>query len=262
MSSPRSADAAVPAAGAAALVVDGVTRRYGARVALDDVSFAIAPGRLCGLVGGNGAGKTTLLRIVAGFLDADRGRVLVDGIDVARRPVAAAGRRGLLVEGAPLPPELAVRDYLRRRAALRRADPAAIDPLLETGGIDARARDPIGSLSKGLRQRVAWIDALLGDPPVLVLDEPASGLDEEERAAVRDRLAALRGARAILWASHELADVDAVADQLVILVAGRVAAAGTPAEVRAAAGTAANAPLRTVVAALTDRDRPRAGAAS
>ncbi len=244
MSTRRSADRG-------ALIVDGVTRRFGDRLALDDVGFTVAPGMLCGLVGGNGAGKTTLLRIVAGFLDADRGGVTIDGVDVTRRPVAAAARRGCLVEGGPLPPELGVAEYLRLRARLRGADPALIAARLDEVGLAARARDPIGALSKGLRQRVAWAEALLGDPPVLVLDEPAAGLDEEERAAVRERLAALRGARAILWASHELADVDLVADALVVLVGGRVAAAGTPTAVRVQAGVAADASLRAAVAALT-----------
>lgn len=235
------------------LVVDGVGRRYGDRVALADVGFTVGPGVLCGLVGGNGAGKTTLLRIVAGFLDADRGRVTIDGVDVAARPVAAARRRGVLIEGAPLPPELGVAEYLRLRARLRGASLAEVPGRLDEVGLSARARDPIGTLSKGLRQRVAWAEALLGDPPVLVLDEPAAGLDEEERAAVRARLIARRGSRAILWASHELADVDAAADTLVVLVAGRIAAAGSPAAVRAAAGVAAEAPLRAAVAALGER---------
>jgi len=233
-----------------ALVVDGVGHRFGDRVALVEVGFTVAPGVLCGLVGGNGAGKTTLLRIVAGFLDAERGRVAIDGRDVARQPVAAARRRGVLVEGAPLPPELGVAEYLRFRARLRGAPLTSIAARLDEVGLTARAREPIGTLSKGLRQRVAWAEALLGDPPVLILDEPAAGLDEEERAAVRARLAALRGARAILWASHELADVDAVADTLVVLVEGRVAAAGTPAAVRAQAGVGPEASLRDAVAAL------------
>lgn len=235
---------------ASGLVVDAVTRRFGARLAVDDVSFAIGPGVLCGLVGGNGAGKTTLLRIVAGFLDADRGAVTIDGVDVARRPVAAAARRGVLVEGAPLPPELGVAEYLGFRARLRRADPATIPARLDEVGLAARARDPIGTLSKGLRQRVAWAEARLGDPAVLVLDEPAAGLDEEERAAVRERLAALRGTAAILWASHELADVDAIADTLIVLVGGKVAAAGPPAAIRARAGLPPDATLRAAVAAL------------
>ena len=116
-----------------------------------------------------------------------------------------------------------------------------------------RAGDALGTLSKGQRQRVAWVEANLGAPPVLLLDEPAAGLDEEERAAVRDRLAAGRGARTVVWASHELADVEAVADRIVVMVGGAVAAAGPLAALRAAAGVDAGAGLRAVVAALGAR---------
>ncbi len=236
----------------AIVTVAGVTRRFGARTALADVSFTVAAGELCGLVGGNGAGKTTLLRVMAGFLDADRGRVELAGCDVATAPQRAAARRGYLVEGAPLPPELGVGAYLRARARLRGAAldlPAALAEV----GLAGRAGDALGTLSKGQRQRVAWVEANLGAPPVLLLDEPAAGLDEEERAAVRDRLAAGRGARTVVWASHELADVEAVADRIVVMVGGAVAAAGPLAALRAAAGVDAEAGLRAVVAALGAR---------
>ncbi|MBK9032893.1 MAG: ABC transporter ATP-binding protein [Myxococcales bacterium] len=237
-------------AGPAPMVsVDGVSRRFGARVALADVGFTVGAGELCGLVGGNGAGKTTLARILAGFLDPDAGRVMIAGVDVATAPQAAAARRGCLVEGAPLPPELGAREYLRWRARLRGVE-VDVDAALREVGLLDRARDAIATLSKGQRQRVAWAEACLGAPPVLLLDEPAAGLDEEERAAVRARLTAGRGARAVVWASHELADVEAAADRVVVLVAGRVAGAGTMVELRDAAGLAADASLRAVVAAL------------
>ncbi len=236
----------------AIVTVAGVTRRYGARTALADVGFTVGAGELCGLVGGNGAGKTTLLRVMAGYLDADAGRVELDGVDVAAAPRRAAARRGYLVEGAPLPPELGVGAYLRLRARLRGVAVDVPAALAEVG-LAGRAAEPLGALSKGQRQRVAWVEANLGAPPVLLLDEPAAGLDEEERAAVRDRLAAGRGARTVVWASHELADVEAVADRIVVLVGGRVAATGALGELRAAAGVDASAGLRAVVAALGAR---------
>ncbi|MEZ4402723.1 MAG: ABC transporter ATP-binding protein [Kofleriaceae bacterium] len=230
--------------------VAGVTRRYGRRIAIDDVSFTVGAGELVGLVGGNGAGKTTLVRLVAGYLDADRGRVAIAGRDVATAPRAAAACRGYLLEGAPLPPELSVRGYLAARARLRRLTATDLAAALAEVGLGDRADDAIGTLSKGQRQRVAWVEATLGRPPALLLDEPAAGLDEAERWAVRERLAAARGTCAVVWASHELADVEAVADRVVVLVRGVARAVGTMAEVRAAAGLGGDATLGACVAAL------------
>jgi ABC-2 type transport system ATP-binding protein len=241
-----------------ALTVDGVTRRYGERVALADVGFAVAAGRLCALVGDNGAGKTTLLRIIAGFLDADRGRVAIDGVDVEAAPQAAAARRGFLAEGTPLPGELTVAEYLAHRMRLHGLGRAArgreLDRLLAEVELEDRRHEPIGRLSKGLRQRVGLADALCGAPPLLVLDEPGSGLDEGQRGELRRRLRAAAGARAVLWSTHELADAEAIADQVVVLAGGRVVADGAPAAVIAAAAVAAGG-LAAAVAALAARTR-------
>jgi ABC-2 type transport system ATP-binding protein len=247
--------AAGRAAGAGVtLVVDGVSRRFGARQALAEVSFTVPAGRLCALIGDNGAGKTTLLRIVGGFLDADRGRVTIDDVDVEARPVAAAARRGFLAEGTPLPAELTVVEYLDHRARLRGlgrvARRAELTRALAAVELDDRADEPIGRLSKGLRQRVGLADVLLGDPPLVVLDEPGAGLDEGQRAELRRRLHALSGHRTVLWSTHELADAEAIADQLVVLSGGRTRAVGSVAEVKAAAGVEPTAPLAAAVAAL------------
>ena len=243
-----------------ALVVEGVARRYGARVALAGASFTVGAGRLCALIGDNGAGKTTLLRIIGGFLDADRGRVTIDGVDVAVAPVRAATRRGFLAEGTPLPGELTVAEYLDHRARLRGLGRAArrveLDRWLAELELEARRHEPIGRLSKGLRQRVGLADALLGDPPLIVLDEPGAGLDEGQRGELRRRLRELAGVRAVLWSTHELADAEAIADQVVVLSEGRVVMVGTPAAAIAAAGLAADAGLAAAVAALARGEGP------
>ncbi len=223
------------------ITVSGLTRRYGRRTALDDVSFAVGKGTLCALCGGNGAGKTTLLRVVAGYLDADAGRVaLADG-----------ARLGYLPEGAPLPPELTVAEYVRHRAAL--AGGGDVVTALRDVDLTDRAGDAIGKLSKGLRQRTALAGVLVAAPRVLALDEPASGLDEVQRTELRQRLRALvSGDRTILWSTHELSDVEAEADQIVVLAGGRVVAEGDVAAIKAAAGMA-DAPLREAVAVLAAR---------
>ena len=245
-----------------ALVVEDVGRRFGARVALAGVGFVVGAGRLCALVGDNGAGKTTLLRIIGGFLDPDRGRVVIDGVDVARAPGAAAAQRGFLAEGTPLPGELTVGEYLDHRGRLRglgrAARAAELDRWLAAQGLEDRRHEPIARLSKGLRQRVGLADALLGDPPLVVLDEPGAGLDEGQRAELRRRLRALAGVRAVLWSTHELADAEAIADQVVVLCAGRVMAVGAPAEVIAGAGLDHGAGLAAAVAALAARRRSAA----
>ncbi len=237
-----------------ALVVEDVARRYGDRIALAGASFTIGAGRLCALVGDNGAGKTTLLRIIGGFLDPDRGRVTVGGVDVARAPAAAAARRGFLAEGTPLPGELTVAEYLDHRARLRGLDRGGrrreLDRWLVELDLAPRRHEPIARLSKGLRQRVGLADALLGDPPLVVLDEPGAGLDEGQRGELRRRLRALAGVRAVLWSTHELADAEAIADQVVVLGAGRVLAIGTPAAVVTAAGQGEGTGLAAAVAAL------------
>ena len=223
------------------ITVSGLTRRYGRRTALDGVSFAVAKGTLCALCGGNGAGKTTLLRVIAGYLDADGGRVtLADG-----------ARLGYLPEGAPLPPELTVAEYVRHRAAL--AGGGDVGQALADVDLADRAGDAIGKLSKGLRQRTALAGVLVAAPQVLALDEPASGLDEVQRTELRHRLRELvSGDRTILWSTHELSDVEAEADQIVVLAGGRVVAEGDVAAIKAAAGMP-DAPLREAVAVLAAR---------
>lgn len=227
------------------LRLEAVTRRYGRRLALDAVTASVSPGKLCALCGGNGAGKTTLLRVIAGYLDADRGRVV---------PPPGA-RLGYLPEGAPMPPELTVAEYVRHRAELaglpRRDRAAAIDRALADVAIADRGGDPIGKLSKGLRQRAALAGVLVAGATLLALDEPASGLDELQRTELRATLRALTaGGRTILWSTHELSDVEAAADQILVLASGRVVADGTVAEIKARAGTG-DAPLRDAIAGLT-----------
>jgi ABC-2 type transport system ATP-binding protein len=224
------------------ITVTGLTRRYGRRAALDGVSFSVARGTLCALCGGNGAGKTTLLRVLAGYLDADGGRVTLEG----------GAKLGYLPEGAPLPPELTVAEYVRHRAALAGGGGDVERALKDVDLVD-RAGDAIGKLSKGLRQRAALAGVLVAAPQVFALDEPASGLDEVQRTELRQRLRELvSGDRTILWSTHELSDVEVAADQVVVLAGGRVVADGDVAAIKAAAGTG-DAPLREAVAALSTK---------
>jgi ABC-2 type transport system ATP-binding protein len=225
---------------AAMITARAVTKHFGPRAALDGVSLEVASGARALLVGPNGAGKTTLLRILAGFIDADAGAATVGGVDVADHRAAAA-RTGYLPEGAPLPPEMRVRAYLAWRARLkglaRAGVEAAVAEAMAATDLAGVASQAMGTLSRGFRQRVGLADALVARPPVLILDEPTVGLDPvqvRELGAVLDRLS---GDRTVLVSTHALADsVAGRADHIVVLVGGRVVAAGTAAAVCAAAG--------------------------
>jgi ABC-2 type transport system ATP-binding protein len=220
--------------------VDDVSRRFGRHVALDGASFEVAAGTVVGLVGPNGAGKTTALRVIAGYLDPDRGRVTVDGA------------LGYLPESSPLPPDATVHAYLAWRARLkgvaRASAKAAVARAMETTAIADAAARVIGTLSKGYRQRVGLADALVADPPVLVLDEPQSGLDPVQVRELRAVLAALAGSRTILIASHNVGELEALAARIVLIARGRVIADDTPAALRGSAATLEDA----VVARLED----------
>ena len=222
---------------------DRIGRRFGRVRAVDDVSFAAAPGEVLGLLGPNGAGKTTTLRIVAGVLVPDEGTVRLDGVDIVARPAAARRRLGYLPEQLALPPELRVCEYLAFRAGLRdipRGErPRAIDEALESCRLGDAVRALIGTLSRGYRQRLGLAGALLGAPPALVLDEPTAGLDPQQAAETRGLIRKLAPGRSILFSSHVLAEVEQACDRVVILAGGRVAAAGTVAALRAGAVGAA-----------------------
>jgi ABC-2 type transport system ATP-binding protein len=213
-------------------LVDAV-KRYGSRAALAGVSLRLAAGEALGLLGPNGAGKTTALRLLLGFARASAGGVSLFGRD----PSDPAARRGVgyLPERLVLPERATVRGFLRLQAGLSGIDAAArdaeVDAALASVGIADRARERIGGLSKGLRQRLGFANALLGKPALLVLDEPTSGLDP---LGIRDArgwiLAARERGAALLVSSHGLSEVERTCDRIAILNEGKLAASGALAE--------------------------------
>ncbi len=211
------------------LSLSRISKSFGARRALDEVTLEVNAGEAVLLVGRNGAGKTTLLRIATGFLDADAGDISIDGIAIAER-ARAQSRLGYLPEHAPAPAELGVRDHLRTRARLKGiadAD-AAVAAVMKAADITAEAGRRIGFLSKGSRQRVGLADALLGDPPLLVLDEPTSGMDPIQTKELRAHLALAAKQRAVLVSSHAVADLEGLAARIAVLRDGKLVASDTP----------------------------------
>jgi ABC-2 type transport system ATP-binding protein len=208
-----------------------LTRRFGGFLALDDISFDIGRGEIVGFLGPNGAGKTTTLRILAGYLPATSGVARVAGFDVLRQSLEVRRRIGYLAESVPLYREHRVTEMLEfqgRLHGISRAERARRIPrVLERVGLADRSRALIGSLSRGLRQRVGLALALLPEPEVLILDEPTSGLDPLQRIEVRGVIRELAERHTILLSSHILPEVAAVSARVIIIHKGRIAADGT-----------------------------------
>jgi ABC-2 type transport system ATP-binding protein len=202
--------------------VNALSRRYGSRLAVNDVSFRVEPGEIVGFLGPNGAGKTTTLRMLTGYLAPTTGDVRIDGIDAIADSIAARARLGYMPEGVPLYKEMRVHEYLRYRAALKKVEEvqAAVDRSLELAGVTDARRRIIGQLSKGYRQRVALADALIADPPILILDEPTSGLDPNQVRQFRELIRGFGGKKTVLLSTHILSEVEAVCDRVIIIREG------------------------------------------
>ncbi|MFW6108395.1 MAG: ABC transporter ATP-binding protein [bacterium] len=208
--------------------VEHLTKRFGDVVAVDDVSFAVGEGEVVGFLGPNGAGKTTTMRVLTSFLPATSGTVRVAGFDPFWESLRTRLRVGYLPESVPLYGEMRVGEYLFHRARLKRV-PAClrkrrVAEVLDACGIRSVARRIIGQLSKGYRQRVGLADALVNDPPILILDEPTEGLDPNQVRVVRDMIRNLGQRRTVLLSTHVLSEVEQICPRVVIISDGRIVA--------------------------------------
>lgn len=213
------------------IAVDGVTKRFGDLVAVDDISFEIPSGEVVGFLGPNGAGKTTTMRMLTGILEPDAGDVLFDGDSIAEDLTAAKERVGYLPEANPLYEEMIVAEYLEFAATLRKlengAAKAAIHDAVEETGLREVFFRPISELSKGYRQRVGLAAAILHRPEILVLDEPTEGLDPNQRVDIRSLIIELGRERTVLLSTHVMQEVEAVCNRLIIINEGKLIADGT-----------------------------------
>jgi len=210
--------------------VEHLTKNYGPRVAVADVTFEVAKGEVLGFLGPNGAGKTTTMRILTGYLPPSGGRVEVAGFDIAKQSIAAREKIGYLPETVPLYPDMSVRAYLDFMGKIKgvKERRREVDRAMEKSRIAHRANDAIGKLSKGLRQRVGLAQALLGDPPLLILDEPTSGLDPKQIIETRNLIKSLGGEHTVVLSTHILPEVAATCSRIIIISNGRVVAQDTP----------------------------------
>ena len=212
--------------------VDNLTKQYGMIRALDDITFRVEQGEILGFLGPNGAGKTTTMRILTGLVLPSSGKARIHGIDIFDNPIAVRRQIGYLPESVPIYKDLHVDDYLRYVSALkgveRKQRSRHVDETIQKCGLKQVKQRLIGKLSKGYRQRVGLAQALIGDPEVLILDEPTEGLDPKQIIEIRQLIRELSGHCTILLSTHILPEVSMVCERVIIMNKGKLIAVDTP----------------------------------
>ncbi|HET7466957.1 MAG TPA: ABC transporter ATP-binding protein [Candidatus Dormibacteraeota bacterium] len=212
--------------------VEGLTKFYGERAAIQDVTFSVPSGQVLGFLGPNGAGKSTTMRILTGYIGATSGSASIAGFDVFSQSLEVRRRVGYLPETAPLYGEMRVSGFLNLMCKLRGVAPsqrrARVDEAIEACGLEERRDEVIGRLSRGLRQRVGLAQAIVHEPETLILDEPTAGLDPGQTRETRDLIKTLGRARTVVLSSHILSEVEATCERVLIINEGRLVADGPP----------------------------------
>jgi ABC-2 type transport system ATP-binding protein len=218
--------------GAPLIEIEGLTKRFGAFTAVDNVSFTVSRGEVVGFLGPNGAGKSTTMRMLAGFMIPTEGVARIMGHDVQTDGVAARRELGFLPEGAPTYGEMSVTGFLRFCARIRGYHGSALsDRVVYAIGLtrlESVRLQPVETLSKGFKRRVGLAQALLHDPPVLVLDEPTDGLDPNQKHEVRELIKQMRPEKSIIISTHLLEEVEAVCTRAIVIASGRIVVDATP----------------------------------
>ncbi|NQT87522.1 ABC transporter ATP-binding protein [bacterium] len=232
-----------------------VTKRFGNVVAVDDLSFTVDEGETVGFLGPNGAGKTTVMRMLTAFMPPTSGKIRVAGFDPFWQSLQVRLRVGYLPENVPLYPEMRVSEYLFHRARLKRVAACErkrrVGDVLDLCGIGAVSGRLIGQLSKGYRQRVGLADALVNDPPILILDEPTVGLDPNQVRQVREMITGFGHRRTVMLSTHILSEVEMICPRVIIISGGRIVGQGKTADLIRDAGKVS---LEDVFASLTQSE--------
>ena len=219
------------------LKVENLQKRFGTLEAVKGISFTVSKGEVLGFLGPNGAGKSTTMRMVTGFLPPTAGTASICGHDIVKEPVEAKKCLGYLPEAAPSYRAMTVEDYLRFIAEIRGYRGAEarerVEAAIEKARLTSVARQTIETLSKGYRQRACFAQAILHDPPVLIMDEPTDGLDPNQKFTVREMIRDMAAEKAIVISTHILEEVDAVCTRAIVIADGEIRADGTPAELKA-----------------------------
>lgn len=216
---------------------ENLTRQFGRLTAIKDVNFTVNQGEIVGFLGPNGAGKSTTMRILCGIMSATSGSAWIHGVSVAREPKKIKKLIGYMPENNPLPENLRVNEYLKLRANLKgvaiKKLRSTVQEVMETCDLARTARRKvIGTLSKGFRQRVGIADALLGNPKVIIMDEPTIGLDPHQIQGIRKLIDQLRGSMTVVLSSHILPEIERSCDRVIIINRGRVVATGSSDQLR------------------------------
>ena len=212
--------------------VNQLTKRYGPLTAVDQLSFSVRPGEVLGFLGPNGAGKTTTMRMIVGFVRPTAGSISVNGFSVEDQPTEVKNQVGYMAEGAPSYGEMSPLDFLEFIADIRKLigknKKTRIDDVVQRLHLEAVLGQSIDTLSKGFQRRVGLAQAILHDPPVLILDEPTDGLDPNQKHEVRELIKHMSADKIIVISTHILEEVDAVCNRAMIISRGRIVADDTP----------------------------------
>jgi len=219
--------------------IENLSKTFGAKRAVDGISFEVGKGEVLGFLGPNGAGKSTTMRMITGFIPPSAGSVSVCGLDVQENPIEVKRRIGYLPEAAPSYTEMSVLSFLKFSAEMRglrgEGRRSAIRRVVELCHLESVLGQPIDTLSKGFRHRTCLAQALVHDPEVLILDEPTDGLDPNQKHEVRTLIRRMGETKAIIFSTHILEEVEAACTRAIIIDRGRIVANGTPAELKARA---------------------------
>ena len=221
--------------------VENLTKAFGAKIAVDNLSFEVNKGEVLGFLGPNGSGKTTTMRMITGFIPPTSGKVSVCGFDMLEDPISGKRRIGYLPESAPSYQEMTVRSFLNFAAEIRgfrgEERKRAVHRAVETCFLESVFNQTIDTLSKGFRHRTCFAQAIIHDPEVLVMDEPTDGLDPNQKHEARTLIRRMGENKAIILSTHILEEAEAVCTRAIIIDRGRIVANGTPQELRARSET-------------------------
>ena len=212
--------------------VKNVTKKYGKFIALDNISFNIKDGEVIGLLGPNGAGKSTTMNIITGFIEQTKGEVIINGYDMLKKPKKAKKEIGYMPEGVPLYTDLTVKEFVTYMAEIKNVDKKTrkekIEKIIKETGLENVQKKLIRNLSRGYKQRVSMAGALVGEPKILILDEPTVGLDPKQITEIRNLIKELGKTHTVILSSHILSEVSQICNKVIIINKGKIVAIDTP----------------------------------
>ena len=212
--------------------VKNITKKYGSITAVDNISFKIEEGEIVGLLGPNGAGKSTTMNMITGYIEPTEGEILINGYDISRKPKKAKSQIGYMPEGVPLYSDLTVKEFITYMAELKRVDRKTkkekVQKIIEQTGLKDVENRLTRNLSRGYKQRVSMAGALVGEPQILILDEPTVGLDPKQITEIRALIKELGKTHTVILSSHILSEISQICNKVIIINKGKIIAIDTP----------------------------------